>query len=178
MAAIVQILIGAVLQGALYTLGAIGLSLSFGVLRIMNLSHGDFLMLGGFAGYFAFVYLGLNPFVAAVIVGAAHVPAGIAYHEVLLARLAGTAARRLLVASVMVTLGTALAIEDMTSFLWGGASVGVPYRLPSLSLGRGGVPGAAPRAAGVATLFLTAASLLLPDPHLPGPGRGGLDPKP
>ena len=58
--------------------------------------------------------------------------AGIAYHEVLLARLAGTSARGLLVASVMVTLGTALAMEDLASFLWGGASVGVPYRLPSL----------------------------------------------
>jgi branched-chain amino acid transport system permease protein len=40
----------------------------------------------------------------------------------------------------MVTLGTALAIEDLTSFLWGGASVGVPYRLPSLQWGSVVVP--------------------------------------
>lgn len=132
---ILQILLGAVLQGGLYTLGAIGLSLSFGVLKIMNLSHGDFLMLGGFAGYFAFVHLGLNPFVAAVGVGALLFVVGIAYHEALLARITGRGERRLLIASVMVTLGTALALEDITSFLWGGASVGVPYRLPSLLWG-------------------------------------------
>jgi branched-chain amino acid transport system permease protein len=132
---IVQVLIGAVLQGALYTLGAIGLSLSFGVLRIMNLSHGDFLMLGGFVGYFAFVYLGLNPFVAGLVVGVLMYVVGIAYYEGLLARLTRGRASQLLVASVMVTLGTALAIEDLTSFLWGGASVGIPYRLPSLVWG-------------------------------------------
>ena len=135
MASLLQVLLGAVLQGALYTLGAIGLSLSFGVLRIMNLSHGDFLMLGGFAGYFAFVYLGLNPFVSAVLVAVVMFLVGIAYHETLLARITAGGERRLLVASVMITLGTALAIEDITSFLWGGASVGVPYRLSSLTLG-------------------------------------------
>jgi branched-chain amino acid transport system permease protein len=137
---LVQILIGAVLQGALYTLGAIGLSLSFGVLNIMNLSHGDFLMLGGFAGYFAFVYLGLNPFLAAVVVALGMYALGLLYHQALLARLGGSSERGRLVASVMVTLGTALAIEDLTSFLWGGASVGVPYRLPSLAWGGVVVP--------------------------------------
>jgi branched-chain amino acid transport system permease protein len=131
--AIAQILLGAVLQGALYTLGAIGLSLTFGVLRIMNLSHGDFLMLGGFAGYFAFVYLGLDPFVAAVLVGLVLFAGGLAYHQALLTRVAGGSEQRRLVASVMVTLGTALAIEDVTSFLGGGASVGVPYRLSSVT---------------------------------------------
>lgn len=140
MAALLQILVGAVLQGSLYALGAVGLSLTFGVLRIMNLSHGDFLMLGGFAGYFAFVYLGLNPFVAAVVVGAALFLVGIGYHELLLARLAGRSLHRLLIASVMVTLGTALAIEDVTSFLWGGAPTGIPYRLSSVVVGTTVVP--------------------------------------
>jgi branched-chain amino acid transport system permease protein len=140
MAAVVQLLIGSVLQGALYTLGAFGLSLSFGVLRIMNLSHGDFLMLGGFAGYFAFVYLGLNPFGAALLVAAVLFVVGIGYHELLLARLSGSSHRGILIASVMVTLGTALLIEDLTSFLWGGASVGVPYRLRSLVWGTAVIP--------------------------------------
>jgi branched-chain amino acid transport system permease protein len=135
MAALVQILIGAVLQGALYALGAIGLSLSFGVLRIMNLSHGDFLMLGGLAGYLAFVHAGLAPFPAALVIGIVGFGAGLVYHQALLARLTGRGAHHVLIASVMVTLGTALAIEDLTSFLWGGSSVGIPYRLPSLVWG-------------------------------------------
>jgi branched-chain amino acid transport system permease protein len=40
----------------------------------------------------------------------------------------------------MMTLGTALAIEDVTAFLWGGASTGIPYRLPSLVWGETIVP--------------------------------------
>lgn len=135
MGVLVQIMVGAVLQGSLYTLGAVGLSLTFGVLKIMNLSHGDFLMLGGFAGYFAFIYLGLNPFVAAVVVGAALFLVGLGYHELLLARLAGRSLHSLLIASVMVTLGTALVIEDVTSFAWGGAPTGIPFRLRSFVVG-------------------------------------------
>lgn len=135
MATLIQILIGVVLQAGLYALGAIGLSLTFGVLKIMNLSHGDFLMLGGFAGYFAFVYLGLNPFVSAILVGLLLFVAGIGYHEALLARLTARSERGVLIASVMVTLGTALAIEDLSSFLWGGTSMGIPYRLPSFVWG-------------------------------------------
>jgi branched-chain amino acid transport system permease protein len=137
---LLQIFIGAGLQGALYALGAIGLSLSFGVLRIMNLSHGDFLMLGGLIGYLAFVHLGLNPFAAAALAGGCLFLVGIAYHELFLARLSGRSPRGVLIASVMVTLGTALAIEDLTSFLWGGSSIGIPYRLRSLVWGEAVFP--------------------------------------
>ncbi len=140
MVALVQVLIGSSLQAALYTLGAFGLSLSFGVLRIMNLSHGDLLMLGGFAGYFAFVRLGLNPFLSAAVVGAAAFFAGLAYHAVLLARITRGSHRSVLIASVMVTLGTALLIEDTTAFLWGGAPAGIPYRLRSLVWGTAVIP--------------------------------------
>lgn len=132
MTALMQLLIGAILQGALYALGAFGLSLQFGVLKIMNLSHGDFLMLGGFLGYFAFVYAGLNPFISAAIAGVCAFFVGIGYHELLIARLLGRSSRRVLMASVTVTLGTALAIEDLTSFLWGSGSTGIPYRMRSL----------------------------------------------
>jgi branched-chain amino acid transport system permease protein len=135
MAILLQILIGVVLQAGLYALGSIGLSLTFGVLKIMNLSHGDFLMLGGFAGYFAFVYLGLDPFVSALVVGLVLFVAGAGYHEALLAHLGGRSERGVLIASVMVTLGTALVMEDLASFFWGGTSMGIPYRLPSLIWG-------------------------------------------
>jgi branched-chain amino acid transport system permease protein len=132
---LLQILIGALLQGSLYTLGAFGLSLSFGVLRILNLSHGDFLMLGGFGGYFVFVLTGLNPFIALLLIAFVAFFAGIAYYELLISRLLGRPFRHLLVASVIITLGTSMIIEDATSYLWGGGSVGIPYRLPVIEVG-------------------------------------------
>jgi branched-chain amino acid transport system permease protein len=129
---LLQILIGAVLQGALYTLGAFGLSLSFGVLKILNLSHGDFLMLGGFLGFFALTYFGINPFVAAVIAALAGLVIGWLFYQGLIAQIIGRSYRQMLITSVMITLGVSLIIEDATSFLWGGGSTGIPYQLPNI----------------------------------------------
>lgn len=130
-----QILIGAILQGSLYTLGAFGLSLSFGVLRILNLSHGDFLMLGGFGGYFLFLFTGFNPFVGFFVIAVVAFFIGIGYYELLISRLLGRPFRHLLVASVIITLGTSMIMEDVTSYLWGGGSVGIAYRLPIIDVG-------------------------------------------
>ena len=135
METVLQILIGAILQGSLYTLGAFGLSLTFGVLRILNISHGDFIMVGGFGGYFLFVFAGLNPFVAFFVIAFVGFFTGIAYYELLISRLLGRRFRHLLVASVIITLGTSMIMEDVTSFLWGGGSVGIPYRLPVIETG-------------------------------------------
>ena len=52
-ATLIQVLIGGLLQGGLYALGAFGLSLVFGVLGVLNVTHGDFLMLGGLLCYAA-----------------------------------------------------------------------------------------------------------------------------
>lgn len=130
-----QVLIGAVLQGALYTLGAFGLSLSFGVLKILNLSHGDFLTLGGFLGFFALTYLGINPFLSASIAGLLGCGLGWLFYQGLISRIVGRSFRQMLTTSVMITLGVSLIIEDTTSFLWGGGSTGIPYQLSNIEWG-------------------------------------------
>jgi branched-chain amino acid transport system permease protein len=135
MNALTQILIGAVLQGALYTLGAVGLSLSFGVLKILNLSHGDFVMLGGLFGFFALIKLGINPFYAAPAAALIGLLIGAVYYRLLIRRVLGRSARDMLIASVIITLGISIIIEDMTSTLWGGGSTGIPFAMPNLVIG-------------------------------------------
>ena len=51
-----------------FTLVGLGLNLVFGVMRIVNLAHGDFLMLGGIAAWALFSGLGLHPLVSAILV--------------------------------------------------------------------------------------------------------------
>jgi branched-chain amino acid transport system permease protein len=57
-----QVVISGILAGALYAMVALGLALIFGVMRVINIAHGPFLMLGAYTTYFLYSALGLNPY--------------------------------------------------------------------------------------------------------------------
>jgi len=63
-----QLVISGVLVGGIYALMSIGLTLIFGVLRIVNFAHGEFLMIAMYGAWAITRFLGLNPYVAAVAV--------------------------------------------------------------------------------------------------------------
>jgi branched-chain amino acid transport system permease protein len=63
-----QLVISGVLVGGIYALMSIGLTLIFGVLRIVNFAHGEFLMVAMYGAWAITRLLGLNPYVAAVAV--------------------------------------------------------------------------------------------------------------
>lgn len=64
MALLAQVLASGILLGGLYALMALGLALVWGVLNIVNLSHGALIMLGAYATYFLFTGAGIDPFAA------------------------------------------------------------------------------------------------------------------
>lgn len=66
---LVQALVNGLLIGGIYALVAVGLTLVFGVMDIVNFAHGEFLMLGMFAGYLASTQFGLDPLLVAPVVG-------------------------------------------------------------------------------------------------------------
>ncbi len=65
---VAQSLLSGALVGSLYGLSALGLSLVFGVLKVLNISHGELLMLGGYASFWLFSLLGIDPYLSLVIV--------------------------------------------------------------------------------------------------------------
>jgi branched-chain amino acid transport system permease protein len=65
---LVQQLVLGLLLGGLYGLAAAGLSLTFGVLKVLNVAHGELIMIGGYAAYWLFALFGLDPFVSLPIV--------------------------------------------------------------------------------------------------------------
>lgn len=64
---VLQVVVSGLLVGGLYALVALGLSLVFGVMRVINIAHGTFLMLGAYVTYWLFAILGMNPFLSIVI---------------------------------------------------------------------------------------------------------------
>ena len=64
MSLFLQIVVNGILLGGLYSLMALGLALVWGVLNIVNLAHGAFIMLGAYASYYLFTLLHIDPFAA------------------------------------------------------------------------------------------------------------------
>src|SRR6266480_7811881 len=75
-----QLILG-LLVGGLYGLAAAGLSLTFGVLRVLNVAHGELLMLGGYISFWLFSLFGVDPFVSIVVTAPALLLVGFALHR-------------------------------------------------------------------------------------------------
>ena len=66
---ILDILIGGLLIGGIYALIAMGLSLQYGVARVLNVAHGEFIMLGGFGAWILYSSFNISPLISLVIIG-------------------------------------------------------------------------------------------------------------
>lgn len=64
-----QVLANGLVLGGLYACIAVGFSLVWGVLNVINLLHGSFVVLGAYTAYFGYVYAGIHPFVSVAIAG-------------------------------------------------------------------------------------------------------------
>ena len=106
--------------GALLFLLASGLSLIFGVMRIVNLAHGSYFMLGGYVGLSTAWRTG--SYALALVAGAVVMAlVGIAMERAFLRRLPGQT-----LGQVLMTIGFALIFQDLALLIWGGD----PYSIP------------------------------------------------
>jgi branched-chain amino acid transport system permease protein len=65
-----QIAANGLVLGGLYACIAVGFSLVWGVLNVINIMHGSFIVLGSYVAYFGYVHFGIHPFISIVIAGA------------------------------------------------------------------------------------------------------------
>lgn len=135
MGTFIQLLIGGILQGGIYALGAFGLSVIFGVLRVLNVAHGDYLMLGGMLTYWLYTTWALPPWAALVVVFPLFFLGGLLVERCLIRPIAAMPHHEFLVASILITLGISLAIEDITAFGLTQPVKGIDYFLPPFRLG-------------------------------------------
>jgi hypothetical protein len=72
------------LTGGIYALIGIGLTIIFGVMRVVNFAHGALVMVGMYGTYFLFTYLHIDPFVSLVVVMPAMFIVGVAIEKLLI----------------------------------------------------------------------------------------------
>jgi branched-chain amino acid transport system permease protein len=111
---LLQLTLNGITLGLLYALIAVGLSLIFGVMEIINFAHGEFLMLGAFAMAFALPVVGLLYWPALGISIVAIMLFGLVVYELLLARLRPDEFER----SILVTLGLSIIIIHLVQYFF------------------------------------------------------------
>ena len=120
-------LIAGVVFGLYYTLVGLGLNLVFGVMRIVNLAHGDFLMLGGVTAWLLFSMLGVHPLGAVAVVAVAFTAIGLPLYYLIVPRLLRARDSEML--SLILFFGLSQMIEAVTTIFLGTTERSLPPRL-------------------------------------------------
>lgn len=138
---VLQSLVAGLLIGSMYGLMCVGLTIIFGVMRVINFAQGEFMMLGMYFTYFCFAWLGAEvyldglwfPFVLAVLAGPAMFLLGLILHRALINAVTGRRASQLEAqghyAQLVLTLGIALVLQNGGLFLFGSNPVSVSNEL-------------------------------------------------
>ena len=115
-----DILIGGLILGALYSLISVGLNLQYGVMRILNVAHGDFLMLGAYVTYFCVTLFGLNPFTSLIVVGPLMFSASFMIYMITLRRIVRQArsSEEVELNSLLLSFGLSFVIQNFAMILW------------------------------------------------------------
>lgn len=108
---------GGVLFGIFYALLGLGLNLVFGVLKIVNLAHGDFVMLGAYGAYVAYTYAHVNPLITILVEIIAFGIVGILLYYGIVPRLLKSDDPEML--SLILFFGISQAIEAIATFGFG-----------------------------------------------------------
>jgi branched-chain amino acid transport system permease protein len=118
-----------VILGGMYALVALGLTLQYGVARIMNLSYGEFLVAAALAAYWLYTGLAVSPLVALIVVAPAAFALNWAIYRVLLMPLVRRAKSRdmLEVDSILATFGILFVVQGIAHVMVGGQYYSYSY---------------------------------------------------
>jgi branched-chain amino acid transport system permease protein len=111
---LLQSIVSGILMGGVYSLVAIGLTLIFGVMKIINFAHGSLMMLGMFTTYWLFVLLGLDPYLSLLFSIPILFILGVIIERFLIAQVLDAPEHN----QLLLTLGISLFIENFALFIW------------------------------------------------------------
>jgi branched-chain amino acid transport system permease protein len=135
--AFAELLASGLITGGLYALVALGLNLQYGLMRILNIAHGEFLMVGAFLTLTAHEVLGVSPLLMVPVSFVLLASAGLLIHRLCFRRLTRTSpdvdvfeARGL-----MVAFGLMFVVQNLAQLIWGADLRGYDYLTEPVSIG-------------------------------------------
>ena len=130
---LIAAIINGLLSGAVYALVALGLTLVYGVLHVINFAHGALLTAAMFAAYFAYRVLGIDPYLAALLLTPVFFGIGYALQRFIIGPASHGDDRNML----LVTLGLAVIIENalLSLFRADTRTIDVSFALSGIDLG-------------------------------------------
>jgi branched-chain amino acid transport system permease protein len=136
-----QIILG-VLIGGLYGLAAAGLSLVFGVLKVLNVAHGELIMLGGYGAFWTVALLGMDPFGSLVVVAPLSLLAGVCLYGALFGFVVRANEETREKNSLLIGFGLALVLHALAVRLWTAdeRSIITPYGGAVITVGGLSIP--------------------------------------
>jgi branched-chain amino acid transport system permease protein len=117
------------MTGGMYALVAIGLNVQYGLMRVMNISHGEFLMVGAYLAWWGYTALGVSPLLALPVIFVTLFATGLGVYRLCFRRLARTApsVEVLEARSLLVGFGLMFLIQNAAFLAWGADLRGYEY---------------------------------------------------
>lgn len=113
-----QNLVSGILMGALYGLAAVGLSLVFGVTKFLNVAHGEFLMIGGYASFWLFTLWKVDPFISLPATVVSLLVLGAIFYKLLFGRMVKLAEGVKIQNTLLVGFGLGLILQNLALRFW------------------------------------------------------------
>lgn len=131
-----QTLVFGLFVGSIYGIAAMGLALVFGVLKMLNIAHGELLMLGGYATFWAFRTFGIDPFISLGISIPLLFAVGLLLDRTIYHRIVRLLGEDKIKNSLLVSFGLTLVIQNLAVWLFTAdeRTVQVVYSGPGLNV--------------------------------------------
>jgi branched-chain amino acid transport system permease protein len=132
-----ELLTSGLITGGIYALVALGLNLQYGLMRILNIAHGEFLMVGAYLTWMMQTSFGLSPLLMVPVSFVVLMGLGLAIHALCFRRLTATSPNLDIFEArgLMVSFGLMFLVQNFVSWMWGGDLRGYDYLTEPVKFG-------------------------------------------
>ncbi len=133
---VLDVIIGGLISGGIYALIAVGLSLQYGVGRVLNVSHGEFIMIGAFATWSLYTVFGISPLISLVICGPIFFILGFVINRAIFEYLRSKSESidAFAASSLLASFGLLFIIQNVALIIWKADLRGYSYLDSSVSI--------------------------------------------